>query len=177
MQSIVILWYGTKNHGSVKEYSYANSDFINNAIPKTVDFIKLGILPELVGRWYTKQSLQSDEPSSIQSSSTLPSSTQSSSTQSSSTQSSSTQSSSTLPSSTQSSSTQLLSSSSSQPESCQQPCSKQMSNELNEQSMSIQDYTDEATGDSWCYCRKSESTDHMIGCDNAACLIQWLHLS
>ena len=139
------------------ERIYANSDFINNAIAKTVDFIKLGILPELVGRWYTKQSLQSDEPSSIQSSST--------------------QSSSTLPSSTQSSSTQLLSSSSSQPESCQQPCSKQISNELNEQSISIQDNTDEATGDSWCYCRKSESTDHMIGCNNAACLIQWFHLS
>ena len=52
-----------------------------------------------------------------------------------------------------------------------------MSNELNEQSMSFQGNTDEATGDSWCYCRKSESIDHMIGCDNAACLIQWFHLS
>ena len=166
----------------INERIYANSDFINNAIAKTVDFIKLGILPELVGRWYTKQSLQSDEPSSIQSSSaqsssTLPSSTQSSSTQSLSSQSSSTQSSSTLPSSTQLSSTQLLSSSSSQPESCQHPCGKQMLNDSNEQSMSLQDNTDEATGDSWCYCRKSESIDHMIGCDNAACLIQWFHLS
>ena len=27
---------------------YANSDFINNAIAETVDFIKLGILSELV---------------------------------------------------------------------------------------------------------------------------------
>ena len=110
---------------------YANSDFINNPIAKTVDFIKLGILSGLVGRWYTRQSLQSDQPSSTQSSSTQSSSTQPSSNQS---------------SSNQSSSTQLLSLSSSQPGSCQQPCGKQMLNESNEQSMCIQDYIDEATG-------------------------------
>ena len=88
----------------ISERIYANSDFVNNAIAKTVDFIKLGIFPELVGRWYTKQSLQSDQPSFIQSLSIQSLSTQSSSTQSSSSQSSSSQSSSTQSSSTQSSS-------------------------------------------------------------------------
>ena len=34
----------------INERIYANSDFINDCITKTVDFIKLGILPELVGR-------------------------------------------------------------------------------------------------------------------------------
>lgn len=45
----------------ISQRIYANNDFINNAITKTVGFIKLGILPEeLVGRWYTKQALCKD---------------------------------------------------------------------------------------------------------------------
>ena len=64
-----------------------------------------------------------------------------------------------------------------QPEFSHHPCAKQTVDESNEQCLSIQDSTNETTGDSWCYCRKSESNDHMIGCDNAACLIQWFHLS
>ena len=32
-----------------------DTEFIDNAINKTVPFIKLVILPELVGRWFTKQ--------------------------------------------------------------------------------------------------------------------------
>ena len=31
-----------------------DSEFINNAISETKSFIRLGILPELIGRWYTK---------------------------------------------------------------------------------------------------------------------------
>ena len=215
----------------INERIYANGDFINDAIGKTVDFIKLGILPELVGRWYTKQSLHNDQssaqpsstqPSSIQPSSTQPSSTQplstkplstqplstqpSSSTQPLSTQPLSTQPSSTQPLSTQPLSTQPLSTQPSstqplsnqpstiqpsftqpqpsstqplfiQPASSQQPHAEQPLNVSDEQSSSIQDVTDGTAGDSWCYCRRGESIDHMIGCDNDACLIQWFHLS
>ena len=137
----------------INQRIYAKSDFINDAITKTVGFIKLGILPELVGRWYTKQSLQ---PSTQTLSTTQPSSTQTLST--------------TQPSSTQTLSTTQTSST--------HPVSSQQLNVSDEQSLSIQDAADGAAGDSWCYCRKGESVDdYMIGCDNAACLIQWFHLS
>ena len=29
----------------------------------------------------------------------------------------------------------------------------------------------------WCYCRRDEEFDTMIGCDNEQCTIQWYHLS
>ena len=170
----------------INQRIYAKSDFINDAITKTVGFIKLGILPELVGRWYTKQSLQpstqtlsTTQPSSTQRlSTTQPSFTQPlSTTQPSSTQTLST----TQPSSTQTlsttqpSSTQTLSTTQT---SSTHPVSSQQLNVSDEQSLSIEDATDGATGDSWCYCRKGESVDdYMIGCDNVACLIQWFHLS
>ena len=32
-------------------------EFIDDAIEKTEPFIKLAILPELVGKWYTKQNV------------------------------------------------------------------------------------------------------------------------
>ena len=128
-----------------------------------------------IPRWYTKQSLQ---PSTQTLSTTQPSSTQTLST----TQLSSTQ---TL-STTQPSSTRTLSNT--QPSSIEtlsttqtsstHPVSSQQLNVTDEQSLSIQDATNGAAGDSWCYCRKGESVDdYMIGCDNAACLIQWFHLS
>ena len=53
--------------------------------------------------------------------------------------------------------------------SCQQSLDKS-----DEQSLSMQDATDGTAGDPWCYCRKDESVDYMIGCDNPACMIQWL---
>ena len=37
-----------------------DTEFIDNAINKTVPFIKLAILPELVGRWFTKQKKTDD---------------------------------------------------------------------------------------------------------------------
>lgn len=165
----------------INERIYANSDFINNAIAKTVDFIKLGILPELVGRWYTKQSLQSDEPSFIRSSST--------------------QSSSTLPSALHPLSHHPLSHHTPShhppshlllchhPPSCHPPsyyCHHPLSQNLvsnhvanrcrmnwmnNPGLFRITQMKLLVHGDSWCYCRKSESIDHMIGCDNAACAL------
>ena len=36
-------------------------EFIDNAINKTVPLIKLAILPELVGRWFTKQKTTDDQ--------------------------------------------------------------------------------------------------------------------
>ena len=47
----------------VSQRIYANDDFINDTITKTVGFIRLGILPKLVGRWYTRQSFESDQTS------------------------------------------------------------------------------------------------------------------
>ena len=152
----------------VSQRIYANDDFINDAITKTVGFIKLGILPELVGRWYTRQSLECDQTSTT---TTQPSSTatQPSSTA---TQPSSTA---TQPSSTAtqpSSTATQTSSTTTQAVSCQQSLDKS-----DEQSLSMQDATDGTAGDPWCYCRKDESVDYMIGCDNPACMIQWFHLS
>ena len=57
-----------------------------------------------------------------------------------------------------------------QPVSSQQPHAEQPLNVSDGHSLSIQDVTDGTAGDSWCYCRRGESIDHMIGCDNSACL-------
>ena len=62
----VTLYVAWNKESWINHRIYANGDDAN----ATINFIKLGILPELVGRWYKKQSLHCDQPS------TQPSSTQ-----------------------------------------------------------------------------------------------------
>ena len=39
------------------ERIYPNKDFIRNAFDKASTFIRVGVLPELVGKWFSKESL------------------------------------------------------------------------------------------------------------------------
>ena len=41
-------------------------EFIDDIIEKTVPYIKLAILPELVGKWFTKQNLTVNEDETAQ---------------------------------------------------------------------------------------------------------------
>ena len=81
-----------------------NSDFMDDASENIEMFIKFAILPELVGKWFTKQPVLPLKPNSNED--------------------------------TSSNLTPV-----------------------------------------WCYCRRDEEFDTMIGCDNEQCTIQWYHLS
>ena len=39
------------------ERIYPNKDFIRNAFDKASTFIRVGVLPELVGKWFSKEPL------------------------------------------------------------------------------------------------------------------------
>ena len=48
----VVVWRGGDIH---YERSLFDSDFMDDALEKVEMFVKLAILPELIGKWFTKQ--------------------------------------------------------------------------------------------------------------------------
>ena len=137
----------------------ADHQFIDEAIAKVVPFIKLAILPELVGKWYTKQAISSTKHASV------------------------TNTNESVP-------VEQLTAESTKhasPESVEQCSAGFTKPAITEQSFIEQpcgstqnlppDHSSSNNCDQWCYCKEDESIDHMIGCDNPNCPIQWFHLS
>jgi len=152
-----------------------DSNFINSAISEAEAFIRLGMLPELIGRWYTKSRIAtkvgggSDEVMS--SSSIAPVSSFTSSIQD----------------------EQQLQAGS-QLQSNMDDLQPDMTNQLgdNEDDENVEEQRDtqnnideqedrdelesDDENEKWCYCNRDESYDYMIGCDGKNCTIQWFHL-
>ncbi|XP_065894857.1 uncharacterized protein [Dysidea avara] len=125
-----------------------DSDFIDSAIHDVEPFIKLAILPELVGKWFSKQPIMPLQSSSSTAASGGASSSTSVSVDASVNQVDSTDSHITKVDATAGS----------------------RSNDVHNSSSS-----DEQEG--YCYCGKGEDYDNMICCDNKDCLIGWFHFS
>ena len=125
-----------------------DSDFIDSAIHDVEPFIKLAILPELVGKWFSKQPIMPLQSSSSTAASGGASSSTSMSVDASVNQVDSTDSHITKVDATAGS----------------------RSNDVHNSSSS-----DEQEG--YCYCGKGEDYDNMICCDNKDCLIGWFHFS
>ena len=52
-----VVW--SKNQGIIVQRLFPDAEFINRALQQVENFIKHGILPELVGNWYTKSRVPS----------------------------------------------------------------------------------------------------------------------
>ena len=135
-----------------------DTEFIDNAIEEAQPFIKLALLPELVGKWFSRQTVATTtltDPPSSSSNDNPP--TTSSSNDSAPTTSSSNDSAPTTPSSNDS------------------PPTTSSSNNTCSTTPSTTDTCDSNT-EVWCFCKQGESYGEMIGCDNPQCTIQWFYL-
>ena len=170
--------------------------FINNAISEAESFIKVGILPELVGHWYTKSRVVTsvangdDSGTSGSTVEAVPSS------------STTTISVSTVPVQGQQISSDVVSDdlqhdmtdvlhdmqvdqqedSTDNIREDNQDTEEDLHEDDSDTTQDIRRDTEEENSDDdadekWCYCRRDESFDSMIGCDSEDCLYKWFHLS
>ena len=140
-----------------------DTQFIDNAIEEAEPFIKLALLPELVGKWFSRQTVATSitQPDPIPSTCNDGTPTTSSSNDSPPTTSSSNDS----PPTTSTNNDRGLTSSTSD-----NACTTTASTTTN-------DSTCNGDTEVWCFCKQGKSYGDMIGCDNPQCAIQWFHLS
>ena len=134
-----------------------DTDFVDNAIKEAEPFIKLTILPKLVGKWFCRQTVAANIDST-QTASTITDNTLTSST------------------STNTAQNTFVSTNSIQ------TTSRSVSTESARTTSTSSDNTqttfastdpDYVNAEVWCFCKQGESYGDMIGCDNP----QWSHLS
>ena len=151
-----------------------DKEFIDEAIRAVEPVITLGILPELVARWFTKSKLPIDAlsnrsiPSNDSDSTDNPHLIASTSSATSNTFTGDAKREndvySTTPSSSKNSSTDPQ-------------CTNNDSVSDHDEIQSHAEITSDENEKLWCYCSQSEMYDDMIGCDGSDCKIQWFHLS
>ena len=151
-----------------------DKEFIDEAIRAVEPVITLGILPELVARWFTKSKLPIDAssnrsiPSNDSDSTDNPHLSASTSSATSNTFTGDAEQEndvySTTPSSSKNSSTDPQ-------------CTNNDSVSDHEEIQSHAEITSDENEKLWCYCSQSEMYDDMIGCNGSDCKIQWFHLS
>ena len=132
------------------------SEFIDDAISRTESFIRLGILPELVGKWYTKpgksshtEHLLNDDTESTDQVVVDEISCEDS---------------------------DFVESQGVTGVENQEVMEIQPTTD-SQQFVNSDDRESSDQDEQWCYCGKGESEGSMIGCDNDACPRQWFHLS
>ena len=184
-----VVW--SKNQGILVQRLFPDAKFINRALQQVENFIKRGILPELVGNWYTKSRVPSKVLSVCVpfSSAAIVSSCSAVSVcvpSSSATVSSCSAVSVCVPSSSATvSSCSAVSvcvpfSSAATVSSCS-TISVQSSSEsllslstVPSHKRSVSNFCSEIT---WCYCGQDESYDKMIACEHPDCEVEWFHYS
>ena len=132
------------------------SEFIDDAISRTESFIQLGILPELVGKWYTnpgksshtEQLLNDDTESTDQ----------------------------VVVDEISCEDSDFVESLGVTGVENQEVMEIQPTTD-SQQFVNSDDRESSDQDEQWCYCGKGESEGSMIGCDNDACPRQWFHLS
>ena len=138
-----------------------DTDFVDNAIKEAEPFIKLAILPELVGKWFSRQTVAANIDST-QTASTITDNALTSSTSTNTAQNTFVSTNSIQTTSRSVSTESALTTSTSSD---------------NTQATFASTDPDDADAEVWCFCKQGESYGDMIGCDNPQCTIQWFHLS
>ena len=167
-----VVW--SKNQGILVQRLFPDAEFINRALQQVENFIKRGVLPELVGNWYTKSRVPSKVLSVC-----VPSSS-AATVSSCSAVSVCVPSSSATVSSCSAVSVCVPFSSAATVSSCSTISVQSSSESLLSQSTvpshkrSVSNFCSEKT---WCYCGQDESYDKMIACEHPDYEVEWFHYS